>query len=225
MPSIAGALHSGVRQRRCVSIDVRSHRIADITINGEPVTDVKASHLSIMHGLLGLKLPDGDPYAVAGVPRDVVKDWIVAALGKGRCLTFWPRKLLDAKKPSDQARLQSFNARAVGEAICSRYSFMAAPARAVADSAGLKRLAHLGRPEDLLALRLQAIEARALTSAMILLWNWPEAPGPALALPVHDSLIVAQPAVTEAKRLIEGAFEYHAKVKVRTTIDQKPTQP
>ena len=74
-------------------------------------------------------------------------------------------------------------------------------------------------------MRLQAIEARALTSAMILLRNWPEAPGPALALPVHDSLIVAQPAVTEAKRLIEGAFEYHAKVKVRTTIDQKPTQP
>jgi hypothetical protein len=59
---------------------------------------------------------------------------------------------------------------------------------------------------------------------MILLRNWPDSPGPALALPVHDSLIVAQPAAAEARRLIEGAFEYHAKVKVRTTIDPEPTQ-
>jgi hypothetical protein len=38
-------------------------------------------------------------------------------LGKRRCLTSWPRKLLDAKKPADQARLKLFDACAVGEVI------------------------------------------------------------------------------------------------------------
>ncbi len=56
-----------------------------ITINGEPVVeaDVRASHLSIMHGLLGLPLPEGDPYEFTDVARSVAKAWITATLGKG----------------------------------------------------------------------------------------------------------------------------------------------
>jgi hypothetical protein len=46
-----------------------------ITIDGEPIVeaDVRASHLSIMHGLLGQPLPEGDPYGFPDVPRSVAK--------------------------------------------------------------------------------------------------------------------------------------------------------
>ena len=63
-----------------------------LTINGEPVVevDVHASHLSIMHGLLGRPLPDiDDLYDFSDVPRWVVKAWITAALGKGSPVQKW----------------------------------------------------------------------------------------------------------------------------------------
>ena len=71
-----------------------AERLAQITIDGEAVAevDVKASQLSIMHGLLGLPLPDGDPYEFPDVPRSVVKSWILATIGKGSPVTRWARK-------------------------------------------------------------------------------------------------------------------------------------
>ncbi|MDD3798292.1 MAG: hypothetical protein PHE36_03830 [Novosphingobium sp.] len=44
--------------------------------------DISASHLTILHGLLGLPFdPSGDPYAVPRVDREWVKQWLVLALG------------------------------------------------------------------------------------------------------------------------------------------------
>jgi hypothetical protein len=195
-----------------------------LTIHGEPVAeiDIKASHLSIMHDLLDCELPDGDPYEVPGVPRDIVKAWIVASLGSGKAATSWPRKRLADATPAEQKRLQSFEASAVKAGVCAKYPFMEAPARAVAVPAGLTRLAHLGTPERLLSLRLQAIEARALTVAMMLLSRaYGETQG-TLALPVHDSLIVPLTAVREALTIIKGSFAYNAKVEVRMTVDPEP---
>ncbi len=42
--------------------------------------DISASHLSIMHALMGLPLPKGDPYVVPGFDRSTVKAWINATL-------------------------------------------------------------------------------------------------------------------------------------------------
>jgi hypothetical protein len=173
---------------------------------------------------LDCELPDGDPYEVPGVPRDIVKTWIVASLGSGKAATSWPRKRLADATPPEQKRLQSFDVSAVKAGVCAKYPFMEAPARAVAVPAGLTRLTHLGTPERLLSLRLQAIEARALTVAMMLLSRTYGETHGALALPVHDSLIVPLTAVREALMIIKGSFAYNANVEVRMIVDPKPSQ-
>jgi len=123
----------------------------------------------------------------------------------------------------ERANYLAHNIKLVQEAVCARFPFLRAPAEAVKEPARLTELSRLGAPHELLALRLQNIEARALTAAMLLMAHNPsERGGPILSLPVHDSLIVPHRAAAEADRMIRGAFEYHAKVAVRTTIDHAP---
>lgn len=170
---------------------------AAITINGEATAevDIHASHLSIMLGLLGLPLPEGDLYSVPGVPRAVAKRWIVATLGKGSAVgrRGWPKGAIES-----DPELAAFDPSEVGVAIMERYPFLAAPAEAVVDAAGLHDLAHLGTPGKLLPHRLMGIEAAGVSAAMTELRR-----AGLLALPVHDSLIVP----TEAAGLAEGALE------------------
>ncbi len=57
---------------------IRRDQRRRITIDGGPVAeiDARASHLTIMCGLTGVPLPDGDPYALPGVgSREVGKTW------------------------------------------------------------------------------------------------------------------------------------------------------
>jgi hypothetical protein len=187
-----------------------ARRLGGITINGEPVVevDVKASHLSIMHGLLGLPLPDGDQYGLPELPRAVVKAWITATLGKGSAVTKWPQRTRE--EAPDIARYCPID---VGQRICARYPFLARPAQAVAGPARLDRLEHLGSPEKLLTHRLMAIEAEALTGAMSYLRN----SRGVLALPIHDSLLVPRSGLGYVRGGLEGAFGYFAKVRVRVT--------
>lgn len=163
---------------------------AGITIDGARTVelDVSAAHLTVMHGLLGLPMPAGDPYAVPGVPRGVVKAWIVAALGKGSPVARWA-----ATAEVDPAR---WPAREVGAAVLARYPFLSDPAAAVCD------LAHLGPPRRLLTHRLMGLEAAAMTAALESL----RAAG-VLGLPVHDSLIVPAGAEGLARRALVAGFE------------------
>jgi hypothetical protein len=188
-----------------------AERLAQITINGEAVAevDVKASQLSIMHGLLGLPLPDGDPYEFPDVPRSVVKSWIVAAIGKGSPVTRWARKAM-----KDNPELLSHDPKHVGGAICHRYPFMRKPADAVCVQAGLDKLTHIAKPAKLLTHRLMAIEAEVIGGAMRYLRT-----DGVLALPIHDSLIVPRSGVGHAKDGLIGAFATLAKVRVRLTVD------
>lgn len=184
---------------------------AGITINGEPTAevDVSGSHLSIMHGLLGRELPEGDLYHIDGLPRSVVKKWVTATLGKGSPLgPKWPTGAVE-----EQPELAAFSASEVGAAVVARYDFLAAPAEAVAGHSKLGELAHLGRPTRLLALRLMGIEAAALTAAMGYLRF-----RDVLALPVHDSLIVPKSEVSRTQETLRLAFEARAKVTVRTKV-------
>ena len=117
-----------------------------IAINGEPVAeaDVRASHLSIMHGLLGRALPDlEDFYQFPGVPRAVIKAWITATLGKGSPVVRWA-----ARAAAQEPLVQHYDAREVGGLICERYPFMRHPAEAVAEAAGLGRLGLIGTPRQ-----------------------------------------------------------------------------
>lgn len=189
-----------------------AERLAHIEIDGERVAeaDVKASHLSILHGLLGLPLPEGDPYEISGVPRWVVKAWVTATLGKGTPVKQWAKRTT-----KENPNLHHHDPREVGRLVCDRYPFLRQPAQAVASAAGLERLGHLGKPEKLLTHRLMAVEAEALTGAMRYLRD---ARG-VLALPIHDGLLVPLSGAGHVGAALESAFAYFAKVRVRWTIE------
>jgi hypothetical protein len=183
---------------------------AAITIDGKPTVevDIHASHLSIMHGLLGLPLPNGDLYALPGLPRAVVKRWIVATLGKGSAVRRrgWPKGAVE-----EQPELRGLNASEVGAAIVARYPFLADPAEAVAGPAGLTELAHIGTASRLLPNRLMGLEAAGMSAAMAYLRH-----RGVPALPVHDSLIVPAGEVRRAGETLRLAFEAQAGVAVKT---------
>ena len=182
-----------------------------MTINGAAVAevDVIASHLSIMHGLLGLPLPEGDLYAVPGWPREAVKAWATGTLGKGTAVKRWA-----ARAVADTPALAGCAAAEVGAAVVAVYPFMARPAAAVATAAGLDRLGHLGTPERLLTHRLQGIEAEAISAAL----GYLRLSRGVLGLPVHDSIIVPAEAVGRAREGLDGGFWAKARVVVRVKV-------
>lgn len=193
-----------------------AERPTTIVIDGVPVAeiDVRSSQLAIVLGLLRLPLPDDDLYAIDGYPRDVVKQWIVAALGKGSMVTAWSRRL-QSKDPKLFARVSAYPAWELGFAICSRYPFLRNPARELSGPAGLTRWEHIGKPQTLLPHRLMGIEAEALTLAM----RWLRCDWRLLALPLHDGLLVPRDAVHEAVDSLQQAFQQVARVRPKVTVD------
>ena len=161
-------------------------RVSRLRINGMPVVEVDAtaSFLTILHGVLSLPVPDGDPYEAAmGLPRGVVKAWTAQTIGKGKPVNSWSKRALE-DGASKGVPLADYKARDVGRAVLARFPFLAdLPAR-------------LGCPEKprLTSLRLQRIEADALTFAMGALWR-----EGVPSLPMHDGLIVPHDAAPRAK--------------------------
>jgi hypothetical protein len=185
-----------------------------IRIDGEPVAevDIRAAQLSIAHGLLGLTLPEGDPYTIPGVPREVAKQWIVATFGKGSSVRHrWPESV-----KQNEPTIASFPPDAAASAITERYPFLADPAPALANAAGLDtpEMRAIGQPAKLLTHRLMAIEANAITGTMEVMRG-----RGILVLPVHDSLIVPVSAVQHAEDAITSAFKHLAKVRVVTKVE------
>src|SRR5262249_46611449 len=68
-----------------------------MTINEQPVAeiDIKASHLTIYHAMVGEPL-DGrsDPYARAGIERDVAKLWCTASFGNSAPKRKWSAEMV-----------------------------------------------------------------------------------------------------------------------------------
>ena len=74
----------------------KSHSRLEMTIDGEPVVeiDVRASYLTVLHGVLGKPFnPQHDPYEIEGIPRPLAKAWTVATLGSLKHLSRWPARL------------------------------------------------------------------------------------------------------------------------------------
>lgn len=62
-----------------------SARASVVRIDGSEVTevDIGASHLTVLHGLLGLSFDHArDPYGIEGTDREAVKEWLLWALGR-----------------------------------------------------------------------------------------------------------------------------------------------
>jgi hypothetical protein len=97
------------------------HERLDMTINGEPVAeiDIKASFLTIYHAKLGMPLGDReDPYARAGIARDVAKLWCIASFGASAPKLRWPAEMVkEYQKSTGQDLRKVAKASDVAEAM------------------------------------------------------------------------------------------------------------
>jgi hypothetical protein len=165
-----------------------------LRIGGEAVVelDVSASHLTLLLGLLGAALPDGDPYAHADYPRPVTKGWVMEVCGKGRP----PQRWASSRQQDDV--VQRYRIKEVGTAMIQRFPVLAQPDLVVPEDL----VAEVGQPAYRLVTHyLAAREADAMTQAMRSLRQQG-----ILALPVHDLLIVPASAEAEAQRAITNGY-------------------
>ena len=173
---------------------------ASLVIDGQPVVelDVRASFLTILHGLFDVPLPEDDLYAFPGIPRDVVKAGIVATLGKGSIICQWSKRSI--KKTEECAE---HSAPKVAAALVTRYSFLLTLGDVVAHPPDTFRASR-----GVISAYLMGVESNAMTVAM----GYIREHGGALALPVHDSLIVPESAEAIAREGIAEGFRRFAKV-------------
>lgn len=158
-------------------------------LNGQSVVelDLKASYLTILHGKLGM-YPDfgDDPYAVAGLPRSVVKSWLVAAFGAEKHPQRWPAEAAKAyAKPYGGNLGRDYTVKDVGERLLSKY-----PA-----------LQHIGQP-GLGWADLMFTESEVIIGTMVRLM----AQGTP-SLPVHDSLLVPASRSDQAGEIMTNQFK------------------
>jgi hypothetical protein len=148
---------------------------AQIRLNGEPVVevDIRASHLTIVYELMGQRLDvTDDPYEIDEFPRDVIKQWITMTLGYGRPHRAWPKSVKEDFAQIGITELQKeFPIAVVRSAVFKRHPI-------IQD--------WLDSPYD--CFDLMFIESEKIIKAMLAL----KRDHGALALPVHDSLIVAR---------------------------------
>ncbi len=201
-----GRWYAAGRDQSSVYMQIsEASRLQRVRINGEPVVeaDISASHLSIVHGLSGVPLPDGDLYDLGpGIPRDVAKAYVTSQLGNGRFVPEWT-KTADPNHRGHSAQL-------VFDATLSRYPFL----RDVADlvPADLRKR-FVQHQRMLLTLYLMGVEAAGLTGVL----HHFAAEG-TLALPIHDGLLLPASAAGKVQAYVHGAFGYVARVYPRVTL-------
>lgn len=175
---------------------------ASILINGQETVeiDIQASHLTILVGLgiLPEATLEGDPYEVEGIPRELVKQWIVMTLGYGRRHARWKpevRRSFMEKHGIDLSR--EFPVRQTGDKILIKLPILGAD--------GLETPVDWGL--------LQYLESEALMKTLEAL-----AYGHQVAsLPVHDSLIVPTEKKELAHALLKASFKETVGVEPRIT--------
>jgi hypothetical protein len=186
-----------------------AERLRSIRIAGEPVVeiDIRASLLTFLHGALRLPLPEGDLYALPGIPRDVAKFWINATLGKGTPVDKWPKD-----SPRAPPELHKHPAPAVKAAALARYPFLADPSsvaeefRLIAEPRRALIHALMGVEADVILAALQALRAESI-----------------LGLPMHDGIIVPASAEARACELLRQAAEREVGVELGLKVDRPAT--
>ena len=114
------------RGGRLYSVGESSYQLLDkqtrlrMTIDDEAVAelDIRASYLTILYGLCGRsgELP-ADPYAIPDLPREVVKKWLVATLGRNQHIKRWPTDLIADYEEETGENLRKYPVRIVRERV------------------------------------------------------------------------------------------------------------
>jgi hypothetical protein len=166
-----------------------------ITIGGLRVgeADIRASHLSFLYALRGLPFDPGasDPYALAGLHRDLAKLWVAQAIGRDNAT---------ARRWAPKAQ-QRYEEIAPGRRLADDHPIAIVGAAVLAVH---PVLGALGRPDVPSFLDLQFHESEVLREAMAQLRR--KGIG---SLPVHDSLIVPAGELQEASKTMKEAFSSH----------------
>ena len=175
---------------------------ASIKLNGQPVIeiDIQASHLTILHALLGKPLDptSHDPYQHPSIPRRILKGWVVMTLGHNRFHRAWSADMI-----------ADYHQRTGGK-LGNDY-----PIRNVREEA--LKLLPLLKDWESCPIRwgdLQFVESCAVVDTVHHLAMEHGIP----ALPVHDSIIV--PACNEevAASTLQRTFEKRVGVKPKLAL-------
>ncbi|MGB5950118.1 MAG: hypothetical protein WBG82_12420 [Parvibaculum sp.] len=169
-----------------------------VKINGEPVVelDVKASHLTIYCGLTGEKASLGrDPYKITGLPRELVKAWVVKAFGTGGLPNKYP-----------QYAYADYKAAHPGKELGRGHPIRRVEAAILKSYPTLKKLP--STKWNSLALEFYESEAVIGTMLELLKAGIP-------SLPVHDSLVVPKNAKSKAKAILERQYKTLCGIKPR----------
>jgi len=176
---------------------------AKLLINGKCVVelDIRASHITIVRALAGEHFdPKDDPYhSIPGVPRDVVKTWVTIALGQGKIPSKWTAE--------------------------SRIKYREATGKDLSKDHPMKVMRDLV-PQYVTCFKdwdlnpvgwgtLQFLESEAIIASVSRLAFDYDIP----ALPVHDSLIVAQNNENTAMKTLKD--EFHRVIGVKPYITKK----
>jgi hypothetical protein len=176
-----------------------------MTINEEPVAeiDIKASHLTIYHAIVGEPL-DGrsDPYTRVGIDRDVAKRWCLESLGHGAPKTKWSSETVKYYREKGQ---ELPKARTVTKAMLEAF-----PA--------LKKLEE-HRRGDLWA-DLQFKEAEAVVGTMLILMRRHDVP----SLSMHDGIIVPRRKWDLAKDIFTREYRRVVGVEPMLTVEPDPQE-
>ena len=159
-------------------------------INGELVKelDIRASFLTILYAQRCQSLDlSTDPYEIEGIPRDVVKQWVVMTLGHESYHRSWPRAFKDKFFAEEGMELQKVHPiKKVRAAVFDKHPVIA------------KSQNH---PTDIFD--LMYLESEAMVRAMLQLKRACGIP----SLNVHDSIIVRERDVCAAAEAVTRSFK------------------
>lgn len=155
-----------------------------MTIDDGPVSeiDVTASHLTILHQLLGRPLDlSVDPYQVEGITRAVVKAWVTMTLGHDKFHTRWSPTLKEDFKKDGVDLSKAYPIRNVKPAILRALPILE------------------GWPEQkVTCFDLMFLESEAIVNTMLRLMREHDT----VCHSVHDSIIVPRPQTRVARGIL-----------------------